>query len=124
MILRIALAAFVVAGCWRGPTGISREQAIDLALHEGSDLEQPIVVLGAREGRLAELRNDPSGQIGPIEDQDRLVWEVILQGRISICKPAGGSCVVAMGTSKVYLDHATGMYLSSETSANPPPFPN
>ena len=119
---RTLLITLAVAACSFPPSGISRDRAIQLALQGGTALQQPVVI-GAREGRLAELRNDPSSRLGTAADQERLVWEITLQGQVSICKPTGQGCVVAPGTSRVYLDHATGAFISSETSANPGPFP-
>jgi len=121
--MRIAVAcvlgAVLVGGCQDFPaaSGISREQAIELALRAGIPLEQAVVTR-AREGTLRALRVNESGEPGPGIDLNEVVWQVTLEGIWTVCPPVrGGECRRFKATTHVYLDHGTGAFLFSETGA-------
>lgn len=122
--MRFVAAAVVcmlaVASCQLLPsTGISRDRAIQLALEGGTPLEPPIDVVAVREGRLRDLRVNALGEPGPGQDMNQLVWQVELHGIRAVCPPIpGGQCQRLEATTLVYLDHATGEFVFSETGSN------
>ena len=117
--LATVAAASLLTACQFIPSrGISRERAIELALQGGTPIERPVVT-GTREGTLRDLRIGALGQPGPGQDMGQLVWEVSLQGNQTVCPPApGGACQVVPATTRVYLDHATGAFIFSETGGS------
>lgn len=119
LVTALSASLFVVACQLTPRTGITREQAIELALHGGIPLEKPVVTL-AREGRLRDLRVGAMGEPGPGQDMNQLVWQVTLEGIRTVCPPApGGNCQRFKATTQVYLDLTTGTFLFSETGGNP-----
>ena len=72
-------------------------------------------VAGASVGTFTNLNADPN--IGPGYDVkgDHVVWAVKFTGDVTICPPAGDCMSPRPGTMVVYLDYATGNFLTSST---------
>ena len=67
-------------------------------------------------GRFDQLNTNPD--LGPgfdIIEMDELVWAVTFTGEIEICAPSPGGCDTAPGTVAVFLDFATGAWLTTQT---------
>lgn len=94
------------------PSGITQEAAIDAARAHVS----MTTVVGASAGTFADLDADPQ-HTGPGNgiEPDRLVWAVRFSGDITICTPVGDCWSPRPATSVVFLDYATGDFLTTET---------
>lgn len=76
--------------------------------------------MSASTGQFRDLNIDPGIGPGFPVKPDRIVWTVTFSGPLTICSPAGTCFSPRPGTTAVYLDYATGEFLSAETSAPAP----
>jgi hypothetical protein len=99
------------------PSGVTRDAAIAAARTHVS----MSTVAGASAGTFADLDADPQ-HTGPGNgiEPDRLVWAVRFGGDITICTPLGDCWSPRPATSVVFLDYATGDFLTTETLSPAP----
>ena len=90
---------------------ISEARAIELA-RQHTTLS---TVVSATTGRFGDVNSDPNiGPGYPIKADD-IVWAVKFSGEISICNPLGVCESPRPSLTTVYLDFATGTFLTSDT---------
>ncbi len=90
-------------------THLTAEEAIELARGHVTMTR----VIDATNGPYADLRAIPADRSISAE---RLVWAVRFTGDIEICPPPPGPCRSPRpATSTVFLDYATGAFLSTST---------
>ena len=90
------------------PGGISEERAIELA-HGHLSLS---TFVSATAGRFSDLNFDPNIGPGFPVAPDALVWAIRFSGEATICSPVG-VCASQATIGIVYLDYATGDFLTS-----------
>ncbi len=99
-----------------GPPGpacaleVSRDTAIELA-RAHTTLE---TLASATAGRFGQLNTHPGIGPGYHIQLDDLVWAVAFNGDVEICPPSPGECYSRPGTATVFLDYATGAFLSTQ----------
>ena len=120
MAARLALMSVLVTACSLWPGGISRDEAIRIALQDGPITNA--VVLDARVGRFEDLVDEDAG-FGSAEEMQREVWAVTLRGFVAACRggpaPEGGACVPGAATKTVYIEAKTGFVTAAEVRMGP-----
>jgi hypothetical protein len=120
MAVRLALLSVLVTACSLWPSGISRDEAIRIALQDGP-MTNP-VVLDARVGRFEDLVDEDAG-FGSAEEMQRQVWAVTLRGIMAACPGGpglgGGACVPGAATKTVYIEARTGFVTAAEVRMGP-----
>jgi hypothetical protein len=92
-------------------SSVSEQRAIELAQAHTSST----TLVSVHSGRFADLNTDPHiGPGYPIKPDD-LVWAVQFSGDITICNPLGACYSPRPSTATVFLDYATGDFLTTET---------
>lgn len=115
-LLRCLAAVVLVAACGLWPSGISRDQAIEIA-SEHAGLRDPVFVAADVKDASAIEWHGPA-PVGRL-------WVIRFRGIASACGPAPAPgnppnpCFEMAAESTVYLEYATGEFVSAGTGPVP-----